>query len=238
MKPTDQCPNCDGWGCLSPRPNIGSSSSPEEAHDIVQRHIVAGIVLVCSVCEGSGRKSRKGPDRVHRGPDGTGRIERYPPETAIQRVVLEVNLHELHIHGEWSVIIGGSFDPLHGGHIAAFEYIDNYDERGRRDVFVALQTDDVIRQRKGPNRPVVPFAERASILASLRNVWCVVENPHLDFGWLVRHIRPKYVATGEEYRESGIPEDDAIKEIGAEMIWTPRQGSSSELIDHMTKNLV
>ena len=128
-------------------------------------------------------------------------------------------------------IIGGSFDPAHVGHVRALGSIMS--QCGYMKIIVSLQTDDIVRQRKGSGRPVVPFGDRAEVLDGLELVYQVVENPHMDFGWLIRAVRPQFVATGIEYRESGIPEAGAVAEVGAGMIYTPRYGSSSEIIARM-----
>ncbi len=129
------------------------------------------------------------------------------------------------------VIIGGSFDPTHAGHVRALTSIVG--QCGHVEIIVSLQTDEIVQQRKGPGRPIIPFAGRAVLLDNLKRVDLVVENPKMDFGWLVRAVRPQFVATGIEYRESVIPEAEAVAEVGAGMIYTPRHGSSSEIIARM-----
>lgn len=64
------------------------------------------------------------------------------------------------------VFTSGSFDILHAGHI---EFIDWC--RAQGDVlFIGLNSDAIIRQKKGRARPVTPIDQRLAIMNGLRSV--------------------------------------------------------------------
>ena len=66
--------------------------------------------------------------------------------------------------GKRVVFTNGCFDVLHAGHV---EYLAWAREQGDA-LIVGLNEDDSVRRIKGPARPIVPFAERARVLAALR----------------------------------------------------------------------
>src|SRR6202035_4298872 len=73
--------------------------------------------------------------------------------------------------GRTVVTTNGVFDLLHAGHVAYLTWA-----RGRGDALLVLLNEDVSVRLlgKGPDRPLVPFAERARIIAALRSVDAVV----------------------------------------------------------------
>lgn len=77
------------------------------------------------------------------------------------------------------VLTSGAFDIFHIGHA---EYLKKAKEMGDL-LIVGIDSDEKLRMRKGPNRPVVPEMERASILAHLR---------HVDVLVLKQYDHPKY----------------------------------------------
>jgi rfaE bifunctional protein nucleotidyltransferase chain/domain len=85
------------------------------------------------------------------------------------------------------VLTSGSFDMLHIGHA---EYLAKAKEFGNILV-VGVDSDDKIRKRKGPDRPVVNQDERLRMLAHLRCVDTVTlkEASHPRHH-LIRTVRP------------------------------------------------
>src|SRR6516164_3316281 len=72
--------------------------------------------------------------------------------------------------GKTVVWTNGCFDLLHVGHVRNLQAA-----RALGDVLVVgLNSDRSVRQLKGPERPIVPAAERAEILAALECVDHVV----------------------------------------------------------------
>ncbi|HXN21071.1 MAG TPA: adenylyltransferase/cytidyltransferase family protein [Candidatus Binatus sp.] len=74
-------------------------------------------------------------------------------------------------NGKRVVCVTGVFDLLHPGHIRLLEQA-----RAQGDVLVvAIQSDALAREKKGPRRPITPVAERAEIVAAFQAVDAVVE---------------------------------------------------------------
>ncbi len=68
------------------------------------------------------------------------------------------------------VIVNGTFDILHPGHLAMLNYAKSLGDF----LIVAIDTDDRVRQLKGPERPINNQNDRKTFLENLRAVDQVV----------------------------------------------------------------
>ena len=64
------------------------------------------------------------------------------------------------------IIVNGTFDILHVGHIKLLEYAKSLGDH----LTVAIDTDERIRSKKGPNRPINSEYERKMMLEFLKPV--------------------------------------------------------------------
>ena len=95
------------------------------------------------------------------------------------------------------VLTSGSFDMLHIGHC---RYLCEAKKHG--DVlFVGVDSDEKIRTRKGPDRPVVPQDERMEMLTYIADVDHVVLKKLGEPKWeLIKLIQPDIlIATADTY---------------------------------------
>jgi rfaE bifunctional protein nucleotidyltransferase chain/domain len=81
----------------------------------------------------------------------------------------------------------GVYDLIHEGHAAYLEAA-----KAQGDVLiVGVDSDELTRKRKGPERPIVPQEERLKMLVHLRHVDIVtLREAHHDIGYLIRIVRP------------------------------------------------
>lgn len=106
------------------------------------------------------------------------------------------------------VLTQGTFDMLHIGHA---RYLQEAKSHG--DVlFVGVDSDEKVRARKGPDRPVVPEDERVEMLTYLSSVDHVVLKPADEEKWkLIKLIQPNVlIATLETYTEDQVKELEKI----------------------------
>jgi D-beta-D-heptose 7-phosphate kinase/D-beta-D-heptose 1-phosphate adenosyltransferase len=102
--------------------------------------------------------------------------------------------------GDRVVFSNGCFDILHIGHITLLE-----EARRRGDrLIVALNSDESVRQIKGPLRPIVGEHERARILAALNAVDAVIVFNERTPLKLIEAIRPDVLVKGGDYREEDV----------------------------------
>ncbi|MCX6716232.1 MAG: adenylyltransferase/cytidyltransferase family protein [Candidatus Taylorbacteria bacterium] len=85
------------------------------------------------------------------------------------------------------VLTQGVYDLIHEGHAA---YLETAKAQG--DVLiVGVDSDELTRKRKGPERPIVPQEERLKMLVHLRHVDVVtLRNVADDIGDLIRLVKP------------------------------------------------
>ena len=146
----------------------------------------------------------------------------------VDRAQLKQRVADWRSAREKVTLANGCFDLLHVGHV---RYLHAAKRLGGKLV-VAINSDDSVRQLKGPGRPLMPAGERAEILAALADVDAVVIFPEPDVQALVREIRPDIQAKGTDYTADGVPEADVVRECGGrvEIVGDPKDHSASEII--------
>jgi rfaE bifunctional protein nucleotidyltransferase chain/domain len=113
----------------------------------------------------------------------------------------------LRVLGLRVVLTSGSFDILHEGHSMYLEAA-----RGFGDfLIVGVDSDEKLRCRKGPGRPLVPELERLRMVTHQRGVGLVTLKHVDDPKWsLIQAVRPDVlVATGETYSADDIEQLEA-----------------------------
>lgn len=121
------------------------------------------------------------------------------------------------LRGEPVVATGGCFDVLHAGHVQTLQ--------AARDLggclIVCLNSDDGVRELKGPGRPLTPLADRIRVLAALGCVDAVaVFNDTTPIGTLV-HLRPDIWVKGGDYTADILPEADDVAAWGGQTVILP-----------------
>lgn len=95
------------------------------------------------------------------------------------------------------VFTNGCFDLLHVGHL----HILNQAAALGDVLIVGLNTDSSIRQlQKGPERPLIPEQERATLVAALGCVSAVVLFDEVTPLNLIKEIKPDILVKGADYR--------------------------------------
>jgi D-beta-D-heptose 7-phosphate kinase/D-beta-D-heptose 1-phosphate adenosyltransferase len=127
------------------------------------------------------------------------------------------------------VMAGGCFDLLHAGHVAYLEAARSLGDC----LIVALNSDDSVRDLKGPGRPLVPAQDRARVLEALACVDAVEVFEDSTPAAVLRRIQPDVFAKGGDYRRGTIPEADLVREYGGQVVVLPELvGRSSSRLVH------
>ncbi len=102
------------------------------------------------------------------------------------------------------VLTSGSFDIIHEGHSMYLEAARRFGDF----LIVGVDSDDKIRDRKGPHRPAVPESERLRMVTHQRGVGLVTLKGLHDERWrLIKTVRPDVlVATADTYTPAEIAE--------------------------------
>lgn len=116
------------------------------------------------------------------------------------------------------VFTNGVFDLLHVGHVRYLEFA-----RGLGGMLVVgINSDSSVRQlAKGPERPIVPHADRAEVIAALACVdfVCIFDETRPDA--TIRAIKPDVHVKSAQYRPDELPEAAAVREVGGRIVIAP-----------------
>jgi len=121
------------------------------------------------------------------------------------------------------VLTQGTYDMVHIGHARYFEAAKKHGEI----LIVGVDSDEKVRARKGPERPVVPQAERMEMVTHLRSVDVVYLKEYKAPRWhLIKLIKPDtLVATKETYSKKDLK--DLKKYCGRVVVLEPQATTST-----------
>ncbi len=109
------------------------------------------------------------------------------------------------------VIVNGSFDILHVGHIRLLNYAKSFPDAY---VLVLTDTDSRIKQLKGASRPVHNEYERVTMLAALSSVDCVQTfGTDEELRQKIKDFAPDIMVKGSDYIDKEIIGAEYCKEI-------------------------
>ena len=107
----------------------------------------------------------------------------------------------IHPYAPVRVFVNGTFDLLHPGHISLLNYaksLGNY-------VIVGIDTDDRVREKKGPTRPIYNQEDRGLMLIALSSV---DEVRYFDsdesLEALVKSIKPDIMVVGSDWKDKSV----------------------------------
>jgi len=129
-----------------------------------------------------------------------------------------VELREaLRVLGKRVVFTNGCFDVLHDGHTSYLAWA-----RAQGDaLIVGLNGDASVRALKGEQRPFVPFAGRAGVLAALRSVDAVVGFDESTPVELLDVLKPDVHVKSAQYRVEELPERYVVEANGGRIVLAP-----------------
>ena len=134
---------------------------------------------------------------------------------------------KLRARGQKIVFTNGCFDILHLGHV---QYLKQARALGDF-LFVGINSDESVRNIKGPNRPVQNEKDRALILLSLKSVdaVCLFSEPTpLE---LIKQVKPSFLVKGGDWKPDQIVGSEFVKSLGGSVLSLPFvQGHSSTAI--------
>jgi D-beta-D-heptose 7-phosphate kinase/D-beta-D-heptose 1-phosphate adenosyltransferase len=121
------------------------------------------------------------------------------------------------IAGKRIVFTNGCFDLLHTGHLSLLQ-----EAAKLGDILVlAINSDESVRRLKGPDRPIVPAIERATLLAALSCVDAVTifdEDTPLE---TLRTVRPHILVKGQDYSLDTVVGRELVEADGGRVALVP-----------------
>jgi len=115
------------------------------------------------------------------------------------------------------VAAGGCFDLLHAGHVSMLR-----EARRLGDcLVVCINSDASVRALKGPDRPLVPAADRRRVLAALACVDAVAIFDELTPVELLKRLQPDVWVKGADYSGIDLAEAGVVRDHGGEIVLLP-----------------
>lgn len=109
------------------------------------------------------------------------------------------------------VIVNGTFDILHLGHIRLLEYAKSFPQSY---VYVLIDSDRRVRELKGSGRPVHNEYERSSFLFALKSVDRVdVFDTDDELRNYIKNFQPDVMVKGSDYKGKPIIGEEFCKSI-------------------------
>jgi rfaE bifunctional protein nucleotidyltransferase chain/domain len=130
--------------------------------------------------------------------------------------------------GQSIALANGLFDLVHVGHLRYLE-----EAATLADVLVVAVNDDAsARALKGPDRPIVPQAERAELIAGFHCVALVTIFGEPTVEPLLRALVPDVHCKGTDYAAETVPERETARALGIRVAITgdPKNHATRDLI--------
>lgn len=108
------------------------------------------------------------------------------------------------------IFVNGTFDIIHTGHLLLFEYAKSLGDY----LIVAIDSDERVREKKGPTRPINSLLDRAFMLSNLYYVDEVrTFNSDEDLENLVKYYEPDIMVIGSDWKGKKVIGSKYTKEL-------------------------
>ena len=108
------------------------------------------------------------------------------------------------------IVVNGTIDILHRGHIEMLEYARSLGDH----LLVCIDTDSRVKELKGPDRPINNQSDRAFMLNALKcvdAVWYFADEAELEY--ILETYQPDIMVKGSDYEHKRIVGEHLCKEI-------------------------
>jgi D-beta-D-heptose 7-phosphate kinase/D-beta-D-heptose 1-phosphate adenosyltransferase len=125
------------------------------------------------------------------------------------------------------IFVNGTFDVLHPGHLDLLQYAKSLGDF----LLVAIDSDDRVASRKGPDRPLNPQYNRLKLIQSLRWVDdAMIFDSDLELTQIVKQYRPHKMIVGSDYKDKTVIGSEYARELIFYSRSTPY--SSSQILEN------
>jgi rfaE bifunctional protein nucleotidyltransferase chain/domain len=121
--------------------------------------------------------------------------------------------------GQQLVVTNGCFDLLHLGHVTYLEAARSHGDA----LLIGVNSDDAVRQLKGPSRPVNSEFDRAAVLAALQSVdgVCIFQEKRATR--FLAHAQPDIYVKGGDYTLETLDQEErrTVEQAGGRIVILP-----------------
>lgn len=126
--------------------------------------------------------------------------------------------------GKRVVLTQGVWDLIHEGHAKYLEKAKSYGDI----LIVGVDSDELTKKRKGPNRPIVPQDERVRMLIHLRHVDIVtIREAQHGIGDLIRLVKPDVLITSNSTADFTARMKEEYKDCCGDILTLSPQATTS-----------
>lgn len=135
--------------------------------------------------------------------------------------------------GRVVVFTNGCFDLVHRGHI----YLLRQAKALGDILIVGLNSDVSVKMIKGPDRPIMPEADRIELIAALEMVDYVVVYSEPDPYRIIAAIKPNVLVKGGDWSADEIVGADVVEQNGGRVAVVPYlpEFSTTQIIERIRK---
>lgn len=109
-----------------------------------------------------------------------------------------------------SVFVNGTFDILHSGHLELLNFAKAQGDK----LFVAIDSDDRVRQLKGENRPINTAWDRRKMLLNLKAVDEVeIFRSDEELKMWIKQVSPAIMIVGSDWEGKPVIGSEFAKEL-------------------------
>jgi rfaE bifunctional protein nucleotidyltransferase chain/domain len=121
--------------------------------------------------------------------------------------------------GQRLVVTNGCFDLLHLGHVTYLESARNQGDA----LLIGVNSDEAVRQLKGPTRPINTESDRAAVLAALQSVdgVCIFQEKRATR--FLGHAKPDIYIKGGDYTLETLDQEErhTVEHAGGKIVIIP-----------------
>lgn len=108
------------------------------------------------------------------------------------------------------VFVNGTFDVLHTGHLSLFQYAKSLGDY----VIVAIDSDERVKEKKGPTRPINCLLDRAFMLSNISTIDEVrTFDSDEELEDLVEYYKPDIMVVGSDWKDKPVIGSQHAKEL-------------------------
>jgi rfaE bifunctional protein nucleotidyltransferase chain/domain len=134
-------------------------------------------------------------------------------------------------NGKRVAFTNGCFDLLHRGHVHVLREASACADL----LIVGINSDQSVKQIKGPARPVLPESDRCELLGAMEMVDFVILFNESDPYDLIAAIQPDVLVKGGDWNSEKIIGADLVEEAGGSVVVVPyiKGFSTTEIIERI-----
>lgn len=148
---------------------------------------------------------------------------------------LQQAVREVRAQGKKVVFANGCFDIIHAGHVTYLQMAKQVGDY----LIVAVNTDESIKQLKGPDRPINHLDHRMTVLAGLGMVDWVIPFHDETPERLLKLLKPDFLVKGGDYTLDQVVGADIVRAYGGEVRIMNHniKTTSTSLLNRMQQNI-